>query len=101
MAYADQYVVYDYWVTGYCVGDVTPTDGAGSVIGVGTVNANGNAIRSGNASIIGIGSILALGYRIGEECNNSSVGSNTWTAANVSSNTWTDKTTGSNTWLPQ
>jgi hypothetical protein len=31
MAYADQYVVYDYWITGYCVGDVTPTDKIGFI----------------------------------------------------------------------
>jgi hypothetical protein len=121
MAYADQYVVYDYWVAGYCVGDVTATEAAGSVngigtvtglgnavfsangllIGIGTVDANGNAVFSGNSSITGIASIIAIGYRIGEEWSNSSVGANTWMDASVTSNTWTDKTTGSNTWLPQ
>jgi hypothetical protein len=91
MAYADQYVVYDYWVAGYCVGDVTPTDGAGSITGIGTVNGVATKVASASISITGIGSIIAIGYRIGEEWSNSSTGSNTWT----------DKTTGSNTWLPQ
>lgn len=101
MAYADQYVLYDYWVTGYAVGDVTPTEGSGSIVGVGTVNANGTTIKIGNGSINGIASIIVIGYKIGEEWSNSSIGSNTWTDASVTGNTWTDKTTGSNTWLPQ
>jgi hypothetical protein len=101
MAYADQYVDYGYWDYIYAVGDVLATEGAGSINGIGTVNANGNAIFSANSLITGIASIIAIGYRVGEEWNNSSVGTNTWTATNVSSNTWTDKTTGSNTWLPQ
>jgi hypothetical protein len=121
MAYADQYVVYDYWVAGYCVGDVVATEAAGSVngigtvaglgnavfstngslIGIGTVNASGGVLFSANSSINGVASIIAIGYRIGEEWSNSSVGANTWTDASVTGNTWTDKTTGSNTWLPQ
>jgi hypothetical protein len=121
MAYADQYVEYGYWDYIYAVGDVLATEGAGSVIGIGIVDGNGTTIRLANSSIIGIASIIAIGYRIGEEWSNSSVGpntwtdanvtgntwtnktvdSNTWTAANVSSNTWTNKSTGSNTWLPQ
>ncbi len=31
MAFADQYVVYGYWDTGYCVGDVTATEANGSI----------------------------------------------------------------------
>ena len=101
MAYADQYVAYGYWEYIYAVGDVLATDGAGSITGIGTVNGVATKILSRNSSITGIGSIIAIGYRIGEEWSNSSVGSNTWTDASVTSNTWTDKTTGSNTWLPQ
>ena len=51
MAFADQYVVYGYWDTGYCVGDVTATEASASIDGVCSVVSSAIRLRLANASI--------------------------------------------------
>jgi len=53
-----QYVVYDYWVYGYCEGDAIIETGSASVTGEATVTASPTRIQFFS------GSVTADGFRI-------------------------------------
>jgi hypothetical protein len=115
---SDQYVIAGYWIYGYAEFDVEPTYANAALDGLATLLARGNAIFGLNAVLSCLAYVLAVGFRLGEEWNDESVGANTWTDNSVSSdvwmaksigseswtdippssNTWTDKNTGTNTW---
>ncbi len=64
MAFADQYVVYGYWDTGYCVGDVTPTEASASIDGVCSVVSSAIRLRLADASITSTVSVNSSCIRI-------------------------------------
>ncbi len=80
--YTDQYVVYGYWDTGYCVGDVTATEANGSINCVASVTVLGSKVQSANASITANATIDIISTRV-RDFSGSISASATITASNL------------------
>jgi len=87
-----------YWIYGYAEYDVQPTYANATLSGLATLIARGNAIFGLNAILNCLAYVQAVGFRLGEEWNDNTIGSNTWTDKPSSSDIWTEKATGNDTW---